>query len=122
METKSAIDALSALAHEGRLALFRALVRAGPAGLAVGRLGEGVGITGSTLSNHLAILTRAGLASATRDGRSILYAAEYGHMTELLAFLVEDCCAGSSEVCSPLGEVLGRMVCCPPECDPATVA
>lgn len=122
METTSAIAALSALAHEGRLALFRALVRAGPGGLAAGRLGEGVGITGSTLSNHLAILTRAGLASARRDGRSIVYAADYARMSGLLAFLVEDCCAGSPDVCSPLGEVIGRMACCPPAGAPAGAA
>jgi ArsR family transcriptional regulator len=121
METKSAIDALSALAHEGRLAIFRALVRAGPGGLAAGKLGEAVGITGSTLSNNLAILTRTGLTSATRDGRSIVYAADYARMSGLLAFLVEDCCAGAADVCSPLGEVIGRMACCPPSRDPATV-
>ena len=63
MESKSAVDALSALAHEGRLAIFRALVRAGPAGLAAGKLGEAVGIAGSTLSNNLTVLTRAGLAA-----------------------------------------------------------
>jgi len=75
MESKSAVDALSALAHEGRLAIFRALVRAGPDGLAAGKLGEAVGIAGSTLSNNLTVLTRAGLAASTRDGRSIIYTA-----------------------------------------------
>ena len=121
MESKSAIEALSALAHEGRLAIFRALVRAGPSGLAAGKLGEVVGITGSTLSNNLAILTRAGLTSATRDGRLIIYAADYTHMSGLLAFLVEDCCDGSPEVCSPLGEMIGRMACCPPRHNPSSV-
>ncbi len=71
METKAAIETLSALAHEGRLALFRVLIKAGPAGLAAGRLGEAVGMAPSTLSNNLAVLTRAGLATSVRDGRSI---------------------------------------------------
>src|SRR5690606_25752703 len=112
METNSAIATLSALAHEGRLSIFRALVRAGPDGRAAGKLGDAVGISGSTLSNNLAILTRAGLASATRDGRSIIYAADYAHMTDLLAFLLEDCCAGSPDVCSPLSDVISNMICC----------
>ena len=67
MESKSAVDALSALAHEGRLTIFRALVRAGPDGLAAGKLGEVVGIGGSTLSNNLTVLTRAGLARLRAD-------------------------------------------------------
>ena len=115
MEMKSGVEALSALAHEGRLAIFRALVSAGPQGLAAGRLGDVVGVTGSTLSNNLVVLTRAGLTSSTRDGRSIIYAADYGRMSDLLAFLVEDCCEGSPDVCSSLGEVLNRMSCCPPQ-------
>ena len=112
---KHGIEALAALAHEGRLAIFRALVRVGPQGLAAGRLGEAVGMMGSTLSNNLAVLTRAGLTTSCRDGRSILYAADFGRMTDLIAFLVEDCCAGSPDVCSPLGAVLDRMSCCPPQ-------
>lgn len=111
---KNGIEALAALAHEGRLAIFRALVRAGPQGLAVGRLGEEVGLSGSTLSNNLAVLTRAGLTSAIRQGRSIIYAADYGRMTDLLAFLVEDCCAGSPDVCFPLSDLLNANACCAP--------
>lgn len=122
MEKTIAIGALSALAHGGRLALFRALVRAGPEGLAAGKLGEVVGISGSTLSNNLAILTRAGLTSAVRDGRSIIYAADFAHMTDLLAFLLEDCCEGAPDVCAPLGDVIGKMVCCAPRRDPAMLA
>lgn len=115
MESKSAVDALSALAHEGRLGIYRALVRAGPDGLAAGKLGEAVGITGSTLSNNLTVLTRAGLAASTRDGRSIIYRADYGRMTDLLAFLMEDCCEGSPDVCAPLGDVIAKAMCCAPE-------
>lgn len=109
METKAAVETLSALAHEGRLALFRVLIKAGPAGWAAGRLGEAVGMAPSTLSNNLAVLTRAGLATSVRDGRSILYAADYGRMSDLLTFLMEDCCEGSPEICTPLGDVLSRV-------------
>ena len=115
METKSAIDVLAGLAHAGRLRIFRALVRAGPAGLAAGKLGEAVGIGGSTLSNNLAVLTRAGLAVSLRHGRSIIYTADFEQMTDLLAFLMEDCCEGSPDVCVPLGDVIARVMCCPPE-------
>ena len=95
MESKSAVDALSALAHEGRLTIFRALVRAGPDGLAAGKLGEVVGIGGSTLSNNLTVLTRAGLAASARDGRSIIYTADYAAMTALVGYLTENCCGGA---------------------------
>lgn len=115
MESKLAINALSALAHQGRLAIFRTLVRAGPDGLAAGRLGEAVGMAGSTLSNNLTVLTRAGLTSAMRDGRSIIYTADYGQMTDLLAFLMEDCCEGSPDVCAPLGDVIAKALCCQPQ-------
>ncbi|MGA0543938.1 ArsR/SmtB family transcription factor [Brevundimonas sp. VNH65] len=114
METKSALDALGALAHEGRLNIFRALVRAGPQGSPAGVLAEAVGMAPSTLSNNLTILTRSGLTSSRRDGRSIIYAADYAQMTDLLAFLMEDCCQGSPDVCLPLGDVISRAACCPP--------
>lgn len=114
METSSALDALGALAHEGRLNIFRALVRAGPQGLPAGALAEAVSMAASTLSNNLTILTRSGLTTSRRDGRSIIYAADYAQMTGLLAFLMEDCCQGSPEVCLPLGDVISRASCCPP--------
>lgn len=114
METSSAIDALGALAHEGRLNIFRTLVKTGPEGMPAGKLGEAVGMVASTLSNNLAILTRSGLTTSARDGRSIIYAADYAHMTALLAFLMEDCCQGSPDVCAPLGEVISRAICCSP--------
>lgn len=113
METLSAIDALGALAHEGRLNIFRTLVKAGSEGMPAGKLGETVGMVASTLSNNLAILTRSGLTTSARDGRSIIYAADYAHMTALLAFLMEDCCQGSPDVCAPLGEVISKAICCP---------
>lgn len=115
MESKPAVDALSALAHEGRLAIFRTLVRAGPDGLAAGRLGDVVGMAGSTLSNNLTVLTRAGLTTSTRDGRSIIYSANYRRMTDLLTFLMQNCCEGSPDVCAPLGDVIAKAMCCQPQ-------
>lgn len=112
METRNAIDALAALAHEGRLSIFRALVQAGPEGLAAGILGEQVGLAGSTLSNNLATLTRSKLIASRRDGRSIIYTADYEQMSGLLAFLMEDCCGGSPSVCAPLSSILSQAACC----------
>jgi DNA-binding transcriptional ArsR family regulator len=112
MEMKNAVPVLSALAHEGRLSIFRALVQAGPEGLAAGVLGQAVGSPASTLSNNLTILGHAGLVASRRDGRSIIYAADYGRMSALLSFLVEDCCKGSSGVCEPsLAEVAAKIAC-----------
>lgn len=108
MEQSSAITALSALAHPGRLEAFRLLVRAGEAGLAAGDIARQTGSLPNTLSANLNILSGAGLVASRREGRSIIYTAEYGHMRELLAFLMEDCCAGAPEICTPLGASAGR--------------
>jgi DNA-binding transcriptional ArsR family regulator len=113
MEMKSAVLALSALAHEGRLEIFRLLVRAGPAGLAAGEIARATGARPNTLSANLNLLSGAGLATSRRDGRSIIYAAAYGEMRGLLAFLVEDCCGGNPAVCAPLAQVVSR--CCEAE-------
>ena len=107
---KPAIASLAALAHEGRLAAFRLLVQAGGEGLAAGELARRLDMLPNTLSANLTILAHAGLVSATRDGRSIIYRAQYDAMRELLGFLVEDCCGGSPEICAPLLKVAG--VCC----------
>ena len=108
METTSAVTALSALAHEGRLEIFRLLVRAGTAGLAAGEIARITGVLPNTLSSNLNILSGAGLVSSRRDGRSIIYTAAYDQMRALLAFLVEDCCAGKPEICAPLAAVASR--------------
>jgi DNA-binding transcriptional ArsR family regulator len=102
METASAIDALSALAQESRLQVFRLLVQAGPNGLPAGEIARAVGIPPNTLSSHLAILTQSGLVQMRRSGRSRIYAAQYDTVRSLLAFLMEDCCQGRAEVCAPL--------------------
>ena len=105
METKSAVVSLAALAHEGRLAAFRLLVQAGGDGLAAGELARRLDMLPNTLSANLNILSRAGLITSQRDGRSIVYRAQYDAMRDLLAFLVEDCCGGSPEICAPLMKV-----------------
>ena len=108
---KQAVAALSALAHEGRLSAFRLLVRAGSEGLAAGVLARQLGIPANTLSASLAILTHAGLIESRRAGKSVIYTARYGDMTALLQFLMEDCCAGSSEICAPLADLASPCDC-----------
>lgn len=114
MEMTDAVPALSALAHQGRLTIFRELVKAGPEGLAAGEVSRRVGIAPNTLSSSFTILSHAGLIASRRDGRSIIYSAAYDRMAELLGFLMEDCCGGRPEVCAPLGEIMARVACCAP--------
>lgn len=91
----SALVALSALGQASRLALFRRLVQAGPAGLTVGDLRSGLGLPGATTSNHLNVLREAGLVRDSRDGRSIVCRADYERMNALVAYLTENCCGGA---------------------------
>lgn len=113
MQIPAAVEALSALAHNHRLAVFRLLVRAGSHGVAAGEIAREVGVLPNTLSTHLAILGHAGLIHSRREGRSVIYAADYEGMRELLAFLVADCCAGRAEICAPLTELAQGVDCCP---------
>jgi ArsR family transcriptional regulator, arsenate/arsenite/antimonite-responsive transcriptional repressor len=94
MENKDAADLLAALAQPSRLAAFRALVVAGPDGLTPGVLAEQLGLPAATLSFHLKALTHAGLVEVTRDGRHLVYRADFTRMNALLAFLTQNCCAG----------------------------
>jgi ArsR family transcriptional regulator len=96
VETKHAIQALSALAQESRLAIFRLLVQAGPAGLAAGTIGEELDLPPATLSFHLAGLARAGLAKSRQEGRFVIYSADYAAMNALVGFLTENCCQGAA--------------------------
>lgn len=112
MDADLAVKRLSALAQAGRLAVFRLLVRAGPDGLAAGEIARALAVAPNTLSAQLAVLANAGLATSRRDGRSIVYAAGYGSMSELLVYLMEDCCQGRPEVCAPMAEVAARAACC----------
>ncbi len=97
MKATEAVTALTALAQETRLAVYRRLVRAGPAGLPAGRIAAALALPAPTLSFHLAQLSQAGLITARRAGRSIVYAAHYGTMQRLLSFLTECCCQGECE-------------------------
>lgn len=108
MEKIAAVSALGALAHEGRLDVFRLLVRAGPDGMAAGEIARATETIQSTLSANLNILSRAGLIVAQRSGRSIIYRAAYDQMRELLGFLMEDCCAGKPEICAPLAAMVSQ--------------
>ncbi|HWI87538.1 MAG TPA: helix-turn-helix domain-containing protein [Sphingomonas sp.] len=108
----SVIQALSALAHSGRLAVFRLLVRAGPEGIAAGEVARLLGTPPNTMSTQLAILSRSGLISSRRESRSVLYQAEYGAFSELLGFLVEDCCGGRPEVCTHLANIVRSALTC----------
>ena len=102
MKNKAALDCLAALAHEHRLKLFRLLVQAGDAGMAVGELAAATGLAGATLTNHLHILRRAGMVTDERRGRVIQCRADYARMNALLGFLTENCCAGSpGATCAP---------------------
>lgn len=92
MEEDAIIVALSALAQESRLRIFRLLVSAGPAGLPAGQIAEELGIPANTLSFHLSHLKTAGLATMRREGRSLIYSAEFVRMRAVLAYLSENCC------------------------------
>ncbi|MBC7750260.1 MAG: helix-turn-helix transcriptional regulator [Candidatus Saccharibacteria bacterium] len=94
MNMKPAIAALSALAHESRLTIFRALVQAGAAGLPAGKISEMLQIAPSSLSFHLKELTYADLVTSTQQGRFVIYAANYPTMNSLLGYLTENCCEG----------------------------
>ena len=99
MNATHAVTALGALAQEHRLSVFRLLVQAGPDGLAAGAIAERLGIPASSLSFHLAQLSKAGLVGQERRHRSIIYRADYAAMDGLVSYLVENCCAGSD--CAP---------------------
>jgi DNA-binding transcriptional ArsR family regulator len=103
METEHALTALSALGQLHRLAAFRALVQAGPAGLAVGELRERLGVPPATLSAHLNVLRNAGLVADEREGRVIRVRADFPQMNALIAYLTENCCAGAGceTACDP---------------------
>ena len=100
-----AVEALGALAHDHRLAVFRMLVTRGPDGLPAGEIAERLDIPPSSLTFHVQALTRAGLIRQRRDGRQLIYSAEFDAMNDLVGFLTENCCRDSrldcSEVCAP---------------------
>jgi ArsR family transcriptional regulator len=103
----SYVEQFSALGQEGRLEIFRLLVRAGPQGTCVEEIRRRVKMPGSTLSHHLDALSRCGLLAAQRSGRFIYYAVNWPKTAKLIRFLTEDCCAdlhktlGESASCAP---------------------
>jgi DNA-binding transcriptional ArsR family regulator len=106
MESTQALDALAALAQASRLAIYRLLVEAGPAGLAAGAIGEKLDLPGATLSFHLAHLVRGGLVKSRQEGRYVIYSADFQSMTALVDFLTENCCGG--QACAPSHSVVSK--------------
>ena len=94
METQNAVHALSALAQETRLGVFRLLVETGSDGLSAGEIAEALELAPATLSFHLKELKGAGIVRCERDGRSLIYSPDFTRMNELLAFLTRNCCRG----------------------------
>lgn len=119
MESLTAVQMLSALGHEARLAIFRLLVKAGDEGIAAGEIARTLNTLPNSLSANLKVMSNAGLIHARREGRSIIYSADYGAMSGMLGFLLEDCCDGAPEVCAPLSAVLDRAAICASTCPPA---
>lgn len=101
--------AFSALSQETRLRILRMLVVAGSDGLAAGAIAANASVSPSNVSFHLKELERAGLVSQRRDSRSIIYTAAFGALIDLIRFLMEDCCSGHPEICSPIVVAAG---CC----------
>ena len=95
METRQVLAALSAIAQESRLAIFRLLVQVGPDGMAASKIAEHLAIAPSSLSFHLKELSHAQLVTARQDGRFIIYAAQMDSMNALIGFLTENCCGGA---------------------------
>lgn len=100
MDTRTAIAALAALAQASRLATFRLLVQAGPAGMAASRIAAAVGVPASSLSFHLKELSHAGLIASRQAGRFLIYSARFDTMHGLVGFLTENCCRDTAD-CAP---------------------
>ena len=111
MESEQAILALAALAQSTRLDVFRLLAKHEPEGLAAGDIAKALAVPQNTMSSHLAILSRAGLVSAQRFSRSIVYRAELAQFQAVVLFMLKDCCDGRPEICAPVIE--GLTPCCP---------
>ncbi|GJM08435.1 MAG: transcriptional regulator [Lysobacteraceae bacterium] len=94
MDIQNAIIMFDALSQETRLRAFRLLVQAGTAGLAAGALSEQLGTPHNTMSFHLSHLANAGIVSSRKEGRSVIYSANFDVMRDLIGFMVKDCCSG----------------------------
>ena len=102
MDSLAAIASFSSLAQPTRLAAFRVLIRSEPDGLAAGVIAAELGVPDNTLSTHLGLLSRAGLVTSERHGRSIIYRANIDQVRALVLFLLADCCGGKADKCEPL--------------------
>jgi DNA-binding transcriptional ArsR family regulator len=100
MKTPAVIEALGALAHEYRLAIYRLLVEQGPEGLPAGAIGERVGLVPSSLTFHLQTLQHAGLITPVRASRQLIYSADFGVMNDLVGYLTDKCCVASTDACA----------------------
>jgi ArsR family transcriptional regulator len=100
MKTPQAIEALGALAHEYRLAIYRLLIEQGPQGLSAGAIGERVGLVPSSLTFHLQTLQHAGLITQLRASRQLIYSADFTLMNSLVGYLTDKCCVASPEECA----------------------
>jgi ArsR family transcriptional regulator, arsenate/arsenite/antimonite-responsive transcriptional repressor len=112
MESEQAILALAALAQSTRLDVFRLLAKHEPEGLAAGDIAKTLAVPQNTMSSHLGILSRAGLVTAQRFSRSIVYRADLQSFQSVVLFMLRDCCDGRPEICAPVVESL--KPCCPP--------
>ena len=105
MEIHGAVTALSALAQESRLAIFKLLVQAGPGGLVVGQISEAVLIPPATLSFHLKTLLQGGLVESRQEGRFVRYVARFEAMHALISYLGDNCCGGDNSLCEAASTV-----------------
>ena len=108
MDKIRALEAFAALGQSTRLDVFRLLIKAGEAGMSAGDIGDTLGVRQNTMSANLSILARSGLIRNEREGRCIRYFADMDSVRGLLAFLMEDCCAGRPELCQP---VIDELAC-----------
>ena len=102
MDIKLAVETLDSLAHETRLGVFRLLVQAGSDGMSAGDIADELGAFQNTMSSHLNKLSRAGIVTSRRDGRHIIYRANYDALSGLIVYLMKDCCGRKAELCEPI--------------------
>jgi len=113
MDAKKALAAFAALAQPTRLTAFRKLIAAQPDGLAAGEIAAACKVPHNTMSTHLAALTRAGLVTVERNGRTMTYRADLDGLRGLVAFLMRDCCGGNAAICAPVIEEFNAACCAP---------
>jgi DNA-binding transcriptional ArsR family regulator len=114
VDIRTATDALAALAQASRIEVFRRLVRVGPEGMPAGEIARVLDVPANTMSAHLAILHRAGLVASRREGRSIIYSADFDGIQALMTYLTDDCCQGRPELCGVATGPRPKKSCSPP--------